>query len=80
MKVNVIIKCPHCLEYIIIEEINCGIFRHGVVISTGEQINPHSDKETCDYYINNKLVYGCCKPYKLIKEGDEYKAVICEYI
>jgi len=80
MKVNIIIKCPHCLEYIIIEEINCGIFRHGVLISTGEQINPHSDKETCDYYINNKLVYGCCKPYKLIKEGDEYKGVICEYI
>ena len=80
MKVNIIIKCPHCLDYIIIEEINCGIFRHGVFISNGKQIDPHSDKETCDYYISNKLIYGCGKPYKLIKEEDEYKGVICEYI
>ena len=25
-----ILLCPHCQEYIIIEKINCGIFRHGV--------------------------------------------------
>lgn len=80
MKVDIIIKCPHCLDYIIIEKINCAIFRHAVMISTGKQINPHSDKETCDYYVNNKLVYGCGKPYQLIKEGEEYKAVVCEYI
>jgi hypothetical protein len=50
------------------------------LISNGQQINPHSDKETCDYYISNKLIYGCGKPYKLIKDGDEYKGIICDYI
>lgn len=30
------IKCPHCQGYVIIKknEINCRIFRHGVVIKT----------------------------------------------
>ena len=27
-----IFKCPHCEEYIIIEKLNCGIFRHGIII------------------------------------------------
>ena len=80
METEVIITCPHCSEYIIIEKINCGIFRHGVLIKTGKQIDPHASKEECDDLINNKKIYGCGKPYKLIKEGDEYKVSICEYI
>lgn len=77
---EIIIKCPHCSDYIIIEKINCGIFRHGVLISSGEQINPHLDKEKCDYYYKNNKIYGCSKPYQIIKEGNDYKAVICDYI
>jgi hypothetical protein len=26
-----VLLCPHCNEYIIIEKINCAIFRHGVL-------------------------------------------------
>ena len=26
-----ILKCPHCNEYILIEKINCAIFRHGTL-------------------------------------------------
>lgn len=26
-----ILKCPHCEEYII-EKLNCGIFRYGIII------------------------------------------------
>ena len=75
-----VITCPHCSDYIIIEKINCGIFRHGVFISNGQQINPHSDKKTCDDYITDKKIYGCGKPYQVIKDGEEYKVTICEYI
>jgi len=75
-----IITCPHCLDYIIIEKINCGIFRHGVLIQTGNQIDPHSNKELCDYYIKNKKIYGCGKPYQVIKEEHTYKVIICDYI
>jgi hypothetical protein len=75
-----IIKCPHCLDYIIIEKINCGIFRHGVFISNGKQIDPHADKTMCDNYIKQNKIYGCGKPYQIIGEGDEYMVYICEYI
>ena len=38
------IPCPHCQEFIIIEQLNCGIFRHGVLKKSGKQINPHASK------------------------------------
>jgi hypothetical protein len=69
------------MKYIIIEKVNCGIFRHGIFKSNGKQIDPHASKEKCDIYINNNKIYGCGKPYKLIKENEEiYKAIICDYI
>lgn len=77
---DLIIECPHCLQFIIIEKINCGIFRHGIFMDTGKQMDPHADKKTCDKYIKNKKIYGCGKPYQLIKEGETYKVVICDYI
>ena len=51
-----IIICPHCREYIDIEEINCGIFRHGVLISNRQQIHPHSSEELCNFYITNNKI------------------------
>jgi len=75
-----IVTCPHCLYYIIIKKINCGIFRHGVLINTGKQIDPHANKKMCDKYIKNKKIYGCGKPYQIIKEGEKYKTLICGYI
>lgn len=44
----------HCSEYIIIEKMNCGIFRHGVFIKTGKQIDPHANKTVCDNYIKKR--------------------------
>ena len=29
-----IIICPNCNEFIIIEKLNCGIFRHGIIKET----------------------------------------------
>lgn len=75
-----VITCPHCSDYIIIEKINCGIFRHAVLINTGKQIDPHANKEMCDNYIKKNKIYGCGKPYQIIKEEDTYKAIICDYI
>ena len=76
-----IILCPHCNEMIFIEQINCGIFRHGILISNGKQIDPHSSKELCDFYIQNNKIIGCGKPFQIIlKENNEYDIVICGYI
>lgn len=73
---DILIFCPHCGDPILIEQLNCRIFRHGTFITTGEQINPHEPKELCDLYIKNKEIYGCGKPFEI---DNELKAVICEY-
>lgn len=77
---NIVLKCPHCNDYIEILEINCAIFRHGYFISNNEQINPHLKKDECDKLVENNLIYGCGKPFKVIKENNNYNAIICDYI
>jgi hypothetical protein len=74
-----IVKCPHCDEYIFIEELNCKIFRHGIFKNNMKQIDQHSNKEICDYYVKYDLIIGCGKPFELIWENEEWKPVICEY-
>lgn len=73
-----LIKCPHCMDEIMINknEINCAIFRHGVLIKNMEQINPHLCKEECDRLYNEKLIYGCGRPFKINNDIAE----ICDYI
>ena len=76
-----IISCPHCKDPIIIMKINCGIFRHGVMIKTGKQIDPHADKQKCEQLIKDNLIYGCGKPFKITKLKDnELNIEICDYI
>ena len=75
-----VVICPHCKESIIIEEINCAIFRHAVLKINNQQINTHSSKDICDSLIEKKLIYGCGKPFQLIKKDNKLEAVICEYI
>ena len=74
------VKCPHCEEYIIIEQINCAIFRHGIYKTNFIQINPHLPKNECDKLINNNLIYGCGKPFRIEKNNDVWVAICCDYI
>jgi hypothetical protein len=77
------IECPHCLQQIIImkNEINCAIFRHGVLKSNGVQMPPHLEKRICDELVRRNLIYGCGKPFQLVKnDKNEIKATICGYI
>ena len=71
-----VIVCPHCKEYIVIQELNCGIFRHGVIKTTGEQVPSHASKEECEAYIQQDLIYGCGKPFEIRNQ----KIRICGYI
>jgi len=77
---NIVVICPHCNDPVSIEKVNCAIFRHGILIATKQQMNPHASKAECDILINNKLIYGCGKPFKIIKNGTDYEAIICEYV
>ncbi len=77
---NFEIKCPHCNEYIIIEQINCAIFRHGTLKSNLVQINPHMPKFECDKLKENNLIYGCGKPFRVVFENNEWIGIECDYI
>jgi hypothetical protein len=45
MTMSFFVKCPHCDGTIEILEINCAIFRHGVLKQTGLQLHPHASKQ-----------------------------------
>lgn len=79
-KINLVITCPHCNDHILIDQLNCKIFRHGIFKNNGTQINPHASKLECDNYITNDLIYGCGKPFIIIESENIYKVEICDYI
>ncbi len=72
MNQEIFLSCPHCGGMVEIEQINCGIFRHGIYKS-GEQIPPHDPQK--DY---GETIWGCGKPFKY--ESNTNNLVICEYI
>jgi hypothetical protein len=77
METELIINCPHCDQLIIIEKLNCRIFRCGLYKHNYIQINPHLNKNICDELASNNLIYGCGKPFRI---DDNNKALICDYI
>lgn len=91
----IIVSCPHCKESVVIEQINCNIFRHGVMKDTGKQLDPHLPKLECDALKEKDLIYGCGKPFSLSKEDKKenetenetednavevYVAIECDYV
>jgi hypothetical protein len=77
---DIVVMCPHCKEHVLIEQLNCKIFRHGILKTNNNQIEPHSTKDLCDYFIKNNLIYGCGKPFQIIQNNNELIAIICDYI
>ena len=71
-----IVNCPHCNTPIIIEQLNCGIFRCGVFKDTYNQVDPHLSKTECEKLIVQNKVYGCCKPFQILNNI----VVVCDYI
>lgn len=75
------VTCPHCQQLIEIIAINCAIFRCGIYKQTGQQVPPHSPKSECDQLSEQGLIWGCGKPFRIEQNtGQEYRAVICDYI
>jgi hypothetical protein len=67
-----VISCPHCNQKIFTLEtdINCKIFRCGILKSDYSQIDPHGTKEHSDFLVKQNLIYGCGKQYELIKNNN----------
>ena len=80
VKEEPVLACPHCKDYIIIRKINCGVFRHGILKKNGKQINPHANKELCDYYVRENKIYGCGKPFRIVIMNGNFETEICDYI
>ena len=76
---NVVI-CPHCQVQVIILEVNCQIFRHGVYKDNGEQLSPHASKEECDRAFVEGRIYGCGKPFRIDIVEEKWIASSCDYI
>lgn len=74
--------CPHCNIYIQVpkKQFNCKIFRCGIYKNNYKQINPHMKKNKCDYLIQNNLIYGCAKPFKIIQNNNSFTTIKCNYI
>jgi len=56
--------CPWCGIGIEIAEVNCAIFRCGMMKATGQQINPHMSREEVAQIIGQ--IWGCGNPFKYI--------------
>ena len=74
--------CPHCAEkmQILVNEIACRIFRHGIMKEGYGQMNPHAPKSDCDRLVSEDLIYGCGKPFRLEPQGSAWRLEVCEYI
>jgi hypothetical protein len=76
-----LITCPHCNDYIIISELNCGIFRCGIYKKSNEQLDPHLSEENCKKLIKKDLIYGCSKPFQIIvQDNGDWIIQMCDYI
>jgi hypothetical protein len=48
---------------------------------TGEPIPPHATKEECDSLSLQNMIYGCGKPFQVVKQEDGTElAVLCDYL
>lgn len=61
-----LIQCPHCQQFVLIEDIGCGIFSHSVMKDTMKQLNSLASKEYCDYLKYNDLLFGCAGQFRII--------------
>jgi hypothetical protein len=85
-----IFTCPHCDMFIEVKsnEVNCCIFRHAYFFQKtdkGEivllnQLNPHASKDVCDSLIAEGRIYGCGKPFRIIKNEEGFSVEKCDYI
>ena len=84
-----IFNCPQCDLYLEVEksQVNCEIFRHGffyiqtprgIILTT--QMNPHASKTECESLLHDNKIIGCGKPFRMVKEENEYSVVECDYI
>lgn len=77
----IIVSCPHCLQLIEVIELNCKIFRCGILKQNYQQIPPHLNEIECCKLIQFNLIFGCGLPFRVVeKPNNEYCTEKCDYI
>ena len=80
---EIYVSCPNCSLPILImkKDINCAIFRHGIFKKNHKQMDPHTSREICTFLAKNNYIFGCGKPFKLVRKNDvDYSTEKCDYI
>lgn len=80
MEQDIYLTCPQCGGTIQVEKLNCGIFRHGFFKKTKKQIPPHATLKQCQEYVKKGLIWGCGKPFQVIKKDNTFIILHCGYI
>jgi hypothetical protein len=78
-----LLTCPNCGVSIVIESINCGIFRCGIYKLSNQQIDPHASKATIDRLLAGGEIHGCGQPFQLMvfpTDDKKTRLVKCEWI
>jgi predicted RNA-binding Zn-ribbon protein involved in translation (DUF1610 family) len=80
---KIIFQCPNCGDFVVVHrnELNCKIFRHAVYKKNNQNINPHLPEIECVKLLKESLIFGCAKPFKIVKRPDNsYRVQKCGYI
>ena len=74
-------NCPNCNEEIIVNknELNCKIFRHAIFKDSYKQIDPHLQKIYCDKLVEEDKIFGCSKPFEIVRRDVKLYVVKCDY-
>jgi hypothetical protein len=46
---------------------------------SGMQVNPHAPKEHCDSLVEQDLIHGCGKPFRLFFDSDNIVKYVDKY-
>ena len=59
-------------------------FEQAVVLNVneGQQVNPHAPQAHCDRLAEKGLIWGCGKPFRLIRNDENYVIYVtkCGYV
>lgn len=72
---DMIKTCPVCFQFVVIEQINCNIFRCGVFKDTFEYIPPHTSKEQIELWKKAGRIWGCGTAMELVNN----ELAVCDY-
>ena len=75
----IVIVCPHCETPVLIQKLNCCIFRHGVYAHNMQQIHPHMPENECKQLIQEQKILGCGMPFRVVFQNNSYSAEACDF-